>query len=88
MIDETLAERGSKYGTSFIGNARISQSIKGLFRSSPNWDNLEADQKEALDNIAIKLSRILNENADVNYVDNWTDIAGYATLVVNRLEKL
>ncbi len=86
-LDETLTERGNKYGKTFMGNARISQPLKGLFRSSPNWQHLDADQKEALDNIAIKLSRILNEDADVTYADNWTDIAGYATLVANRLEE-
>jgi hypothetical protein len=46
---------------------------------------LDSDQLEALDMIAHKIARILN--GDPNYADNWIDIAGYATLVANRLEK-
>jgi hypothetical protein len=33
-----------------------------------------------------KIARILNGNPD--YVDNWIDIAGYAKLVADDLEKL
>lgn len=40
---------------------------------------------EALEMIAHKIARICN--GDPNYADNWVDIAGYATLVANRLEK-
>lgn len=35
--------------------------------------------------IAHKLARIMN--GDPNYIDNWTDIAGYAQLVVDILEQ-
>ena len=88
MIDDTLKERGNKYGATFQGNADISQSLKTLFRQTDNWSHLENDQREALDNIAIKISRILNTDADTTYADNWRDIAGYSTLIVNRLEEL
>ena len=43
------------------------------------------DQREALEMIQHKVARILN--GDPTYTDNWIDIAGYATLVANRLEK-
>ena len=46
---------------------------------------MDDDQREALEMIAHKIARILN--GDPNYADNWIDIAGYATLVANRLEK-
>jgi len=42
------------------------------------------DQAEALDMIFSKIARILN--GDPNHLDSWTDIAGYATLVADRLE--
>ena len=45
---------------------------------------LDADQVEALDMIATKIARILNGNPD--HVDSWIDIAGYATLVADRLK--
>jgi hypothetical protein len=46
---------------------------------------LASDQKEALDMIVHKIARILNGNPNVH--DHWHDIAGYATLIANRLEK-
>jgi hypothetical protein len=49
-----------------------------------NWFNLNYDQREALDMICSKMARIMN--GDPNYVDSWEDIAGYATLVANRLK--
>jgi hypothetical protein len=45
---------------------------------------LDNDQIEALEMIFSKLARILN--GDPNYADSWIDIAGYATLVADRLE--
>lgn len=42
------------------------------------WDNLTVSQKEALDMIAVKISRILSGNP--NEPDHWDDIAGYAFL--------
>ena len=46
--------------------------------------NLPCDQEEALVHICTKMSRVVNGNN--NHVDNWRDIAGYATLVADRLE--
>ena len=42
-------------------------------------------QKEALEMIASKIARALS--GDSNHLDNWVDIAGYAQLVVQKLEK-
>lgn len=81
-IDKTLAERGSRYG-SFVGHAKITQSIKDAMKKSNNWDNLEPDQKECLEMIAHKVGRILN--GDSNYHDSWHDIVGYTKLVADRL---
>ena len=41
------------------------------------------DQVIALDMICNKMARIVN--GDPNYIDNWHDIAGYATLVEQEL---
>jgi hypothetical protein len=85
-INEMLAGREARYG-SFEGHAEISQVIKQVIHSAAKARNkeLESDQLEALDMIAHKIARIIN--GDPNYADNWIDIAGYATLVANRLEK-
>lgn len=82
MIEETLKERGSRYGD-FSVQSSTSQNIKRAMESSANWRNLSDDQKEALELIAVKISRILN--GDPDYADSWHDIEGYARLVAERL---
>jgi len=83
-VNEMLAGREGRYG-SFQGHARISQDIKDVMKATTVWERLQDDQIEALEMVAHKIARILN--GDPNYADNWVDIAGYATLVANRLEK-
>jgi hypothetical protein len=79
-ILEILNERGERYGT-FQQQAAISQSLKRVMFAAEK--KLEDDQTEALEMIANKIARILN--GDPDYADSWTDIAGYATLVAERL---
>ena len=81
-INETLAERGERYGN-FEKHAAICQELKRVMYRIPGWALLKADQAQALEVIADKLARILN--GDPNYVDNWHDIQGYAKLVEDRL---
>ncbi len=89
-VETILAERGKRYGK-FTDHAEITQHLKDVMRSTPGnddrgnlkWDMLNEDQKEALEMIAHKIGRILN--GDPNYEDSWRDIAGYATLVADRL---
>jgi len=83
-VNDMLAGRETRYG-SFTGHAKISQDIKDVMKVTSGWEKIEDDQIEALEMIAHKIARILN--GDPNYADNWIDIAGYATLVANRLEK-
>jgi len=84
-IDETLNERGTRYGE-FPSHAAVSQRLKGVakFELSYRGKRLQDDQLEALDMIFHKIARIIN--GDPDYADSWIDIAGYATLVANRLE--
>lgn len=83
-IDTLLAERGARYGN-FADHARITQSIKFVMHTTEKWQHLADDQMEALQMIAHKIGRILN--GDPDYADSWVDIAGYAKLVADRLEK-
>lgn len=83
-VNEMLAGRQSTYGA-FENHAKISQALKDVMFERSGWDRLKPDQREALEMIQHKVARILN--GDPNYADNWIDIAGYATLVANRLEK-
>jgi hypothetical protein len=84
-VDAILNTRASNYG-SFLGLAQVTQRLKAVAHQFAGQNNktFDADQAEALDLIFTKIGRILN--GDPNYVDSWTDIAGYATLVADRLE--
>ena len=81
-IENTLTARGHRYG-SLSENAYISQRIKIIYRQSHVWDKLSYDKKEALDQIASKIGRMIT--GDPNYKDNWHDIVGYAKLVDDTL---
>jgi hypothetical protein len=81
-IQATLAERGSRYGK-FVDHAECTQALKRVMVDH-NVSRLDPDMIEALDMIAHKIGRILK--GDPNYADSWHDIAGYASLVDQRLQ--
>ena len=84
-VDAILNERASTYG-SFMDHATIAYQLKQTAHqfTAEKGKLFEYDQCEALDMIFSKIGRILNGNP--NHVDSWTDIAGYATLVADRLQ--
>lgn len=79
-----LKEREETHG-SFQNNAEISQELKDIIHTAIS-DLGEATpvQKEAIDMICLKLSRIASGQA--HFKDHWDDIAGYATLAADELE--
>ena len=84
-VDAILDERATTYG-SFISVALFAQEMKELIRSALDEQNagLQADHQEALDMIASKIARIII--GDPHHTDSWLDIAGYATLVADRIQ--
>jgi hypothetical protein len=84
-VDTLVDERGETYGK-FKDLAEVAQRFKDSLQYFLITRNkyLAPDQHEALDMILHKMARIINGDAD--YVDNWRDIAGYATLIADRLE--
>jgi hypothetical protein len=70
-------ERKSTHGD-WVEQSATANALKGNMRGCPGWTALTASQKEALDMIATKMSRILTGNP--NEPDHWDDIAGYAFL--------
>jgi hypothetical protein len=57
---------------------QLAQQIKGAMRyGGSNWHRLTPGEREALDMIAHKISRILS-GADPHDPEHWTDLAGYA----------
>lgn len=79
-----LDERNKTHGD-FGKNAEVSQAIKRVFRAQAGWENLSDVQKESLEMIALKLSRILSGHAD--FKDHWDDIEGYARLAGRAYDK-
>lgn len=81
-IEKTLKQRQKTHGN-FETHAKISQELKAVLWKY-DYQELSPDQCEALEMIFHKIARILNGNPDTH--DHWHDIAGYATLVADRLK--
>lgn len=77
---DILTERNKTHGN-FGDNARISQALKEVFRAQPGWARLTDTEREAMDMIALKFSRILSGKA--LEVQHWEDVVGYARLAEN-----
>jgi hypothetical protein len=84
-VNATLDARAENYGK-FKDGAALMQAMKRSMaeHASKHGKSFADDQWEALEMIVHKIGRIVNGNPDV--VDHWVDIAGYATLVADRLE--
>lgn len=76
-IDNTLNERGARYGN-YSDVASTTQQLMSIAESGANYKHLNAEQKTSLFMIFNKIARAVN--GDPDYEDNWHDIAGYATL--------
>lgn len=75
-------ERGAEYGD-FTHQGIIAQDLKEYMREQDGWKRLKSHQKESLDMIMHKVSRILNGNPENR--DSWVDIAGYAQISAERI---
>lgn len=87
-INDVLEERGTRYGV-FGMQAQIAQSLhlildEGMRQTGKTKFSFAPDQLEAMNMIINKIARIYN--GDNYYSDSWRDIAGYATLVADRLD--
>ncbi|MDJ1139640.1 DUF6378 domain-containing protein [Marinicella marina] len=82
-IEATLNSRGAEYGE-YKERSSIEQRLKDTIRDMPTWDSMDDYQKSSLEMIVHKISRLCG-NPDNE--DTWHDIAGYASLVVNNLDK-
>lgn len=82
-IDNTLNERGERYG-SYSDVAGTTQQLISIVESGASYEHLNAEQKTSLFMICNKIARAVN--GDPQYFDNWRDIAGYATLAERACE--
>lgn len=85
QIEKILDNRAEQYGT-FIRSADIAIKLKQVIHNAMVREDtqLYPDQLQALDMVATKIGRILTGNP--SHIDSWIDIAGYAKLVVDRLQ--
>lgn len=82
--EQLTQERGKTHGN-FAVNAIISQGIKDFIRAPLGWQRLTNVQKEVLDVIALKMSRILSGQG--MFLDHWADIGGYAELACQEIRR-
>ncbi len=82
--DNLLRERENTHGD-WEKQGAHAQRIKAAFKDGGHWDALHPLQREALELIATKISRILNGNP--SHADHWLDLAGYADLVAGEIRR-
>ena len=83
-MGELLHNRGREYGD-FRTQGEIAQTLKNVVREFDGWAKMAPHQREAIDMILHKISRIINGNP--NFADSWVDIAGYAQITADRCPK-
>jgi hypothetical protein len=76
-IEQLISTRQTTHGD-WNEQSKLASDLKSLLHRSRQWNTMTAGQREALDMIATKLSRIGSGNP--NEGDHWDDIAGYAKL--------
>ena len=82
-ITEVLTERGKNYGSYELQSARGQEIQKAMHLDD---DRLTSFERDALQMIAMKLSRITFGNP--HYIENWRDICGYSQLVIDILNNM
>lgn len=88
LLDAPTAEalvntRHSTHGD-FRTNARLSQHLKEVLRSYEGWAHLDDVEKEVMDMVALKFSRILSGKSLAR--QHWEDVEGYAHLALRECE--
>lgn len=85
-INQVLNQREKTHG-SFEIHAAVTQELKAVISRNmlDQGRRFDADMQEALDMVCHKIGRIVA--GDPRHHDHWFDIAGYVTLVADRLER-
>ena len=80
----SIIDQRAKTHGEYKNTAAWSQSLKDMFRGSPNWAKMNDGQKEAMEMIAVKLARLLN--GDPNFANHPVDVGGYAELYASSID--
>lgn len=89
QVQDILRERGATYGN-YLEESTLAYGLQELIEKLDGEERAGIadalpDQRLALRMIAVKIARLAN--GDINHIDGWDDIAGYALLVANRLKE-
>lgn len=82
IANRVIETREASHGP-YREQAQFAQILKGWFRRHKNWNDLPGEQKESIEMICVKLSRIMSSK--VPEPDHWVDISGYAMLIYNLI---
>lgn len=83
-VGALISTRQSTHGD-FRTNARMSQKLKAVVRSYEGWEHLDDVEKESIDMICLKLSRIISGKSLEK--QHWEDVEGYARLAVKECKQ-
>lgn len=83
-VTNVVVARDSSYG-GFSGISTTCQSFKDIARTCPSWENLSPCEREGLDMIFHKITRILYSPNKIR--DSWVDIGGYVRATLQALDK-
>ena len=82
-INSVLNSRKKVYGN-YSDIARTSSLLKKAVRENLIFDELPYEVQDGIDNVLHKISRIIN---NPYLIDNYMDIIGYTTLMMNTIKK-
>jgi hypothetical protein len=74
-VGNILESRQSTHGD-FGFQSAMAQKLKKTIRQGEKWGQISPPQRESLEMILVKVSRIVNGNP--KHKDHWDDIGGYA----------
>lgn len=81
--EKLLEERGKSHGE-YSEHAAATQGIMDVLMSHRNWKHLPPMVRESLHMFAHKMGRVVT--GDPCHKDHYDDIAGYATLISQRIQ--
>ena len=81
--EELTLKRHITHGT-FADNAMVAQAFKSVARMSEGWAKLDDVEKEAMDMVFSKFSRILSGKSMAK--EHWEDVEGYSHLVCQAID--
>lgn len=81
-VNHVIDAREASHGP-YREQAMFAQLLKGMLRRHKNWEKLPGEQRESLEMVMLKVSRIMSGTG--NEPDHWIDMSGYSMLIFNLM---